>query len=236
MGCFPAAVESITKPWSTPSEIQAPAGLPCFHASHFHPIVVILRLTQTLPDFQELERLIEDGAPTTFLRKKKQTVSSFTHGCVFFSWGISGRCDGLRCRTLWRVVSQRRGARSPPCKVVKVVSLEVFFCCCRHYYRLRVAPACRLAAIMARRTGERSAALTPTPRATFRDKHLQFHRGLLAFSWSFVLISALSCGFCDAETEFSILEEAQVLADQMKKLSSQELGVFTMQVKEKGMF
>lgn len=97
-----------------------------------------------------------------------------------------------------------------------------------------MAPACRPAAIMARRTGERSAALTPTPRATFRDKHLQFHGGLLALSWSFVLISsALSCGYCEAETEFSILEEAQVLADQMKKLSSQELGVFTMQVKEK---
>lgn len=42
--------------------------------------------------------------------------------------------------------------------------------------------------------------------------------------------SVLSCGYCGAESEFSILDEAQVLADQMKKLSSQELGVFTMQV------
>lgn len=84
---------------------------------------------------------------------------------------------------------------------------------------------------MARRTAEKALRLTPNTRAALRDKHLGFHRGLLAFSWSFVLIcSALSCGYCGAETEFSILEEAQVLADQMKKLSSQELGVFTMQV------
>lgn len=161
-----------------------------------------------------------------------KTVSSFAHGCVFFSWGSSRRCDGLRCWTFWRLVPQRKGAWTLPCKVVKVVSLEVFFFS-RHQLKLRVSPACRPTAIMARRTGERSAALTPSTRASFRDKHLQFHTGLLAFSWSFVLItSALSCGYCEAETEFSILEEAQVLADQMKKLSSQELGVFTMQVKE----
>ncbi|XP_034003396.1 VWFA and cache domain-containing protein 1 [Trematomus bernacchii] len=80
---------------------------------------------------------------------------------------------------------------------------------------------------MARRTGEKPLLLTPITRAAFRDKRLRFHR---AFSWSFVLIClALSCGYCRAETEFSILEEAQVLADQMKRLSSQELGVFTMQ-------
>lgn len=48
------------------------------------------------------------------------------------------------------------------------------------------------------------------------------------------MCAALSCGYCGAETEFSILEEAQVLADQMKKLSSQELGVFTMQVNVEG--
>ena len=50
------------------------------------------------------------------------------------------------------------------------------------------------------------------------------------------MCSALSCGYCGAETEFSILEEAQVLADQMKKLSSQELGVFTMQVNVEELF
>ncbi|XP_038821713.1 VWFA and cache domain-containing protein 1-like [Salvelinus namaycush] len=43
------------------------------------------------------------------------------------------------------------------------------------------------------------------------------------------VLSLLCCGVCGAETEFSILEEAQVLAVQMKKLSSQELGVFNMQ-------
>ncbi|XP_042273263.1 VWFA and cache domain-containing protein 1 [Thunnus thynnus] len=79
---------------------------------------------------------------------------------------------------------------------------------------------------MARRTAGRSLGLTPDTRAAFRDSLLRF----VAFSWSFVLIcSALSCGYCGAETEFSILEEAQVLSEQMKKLSSQELGVFTMQ-------
>ncbi|KAM7388125.1 hypothetical protein PAMP_024324 [Pampus punctatissimus] len=79
---------------------------------------------------------------------------------------------------------------------------------------------------MARRSAERSQGLTPNTRAAFRDSLLRF----AAFSWSFVLIcSALSCGYCEAETEFSILEEAQVLSEQMKKLSSQELGVFTMQ-------
>lgn len=84
---------------------------------------------------------------------------------------------------------------------------------------------------MARRAGEKPLVLTPDTRAAFREKHRLFHGSFLAFSWSFVLIlSALSCGYCGAETEFSILEEAQVLAEQMKKLSSQELGVFTMQV------
>ncbi|KAM4547893.1 VWFA and cache domain-containing protein 1 [Odontesthes bonariensis] len=83
---------------------------------------------------------------------------------------------------------------------------------------------------MARRTAEKALILTPTRRAASRDEHLPFHGGSKAFPWSFVLIcSVLSCGYCRAETEFSILEEAQVLAEQMKKLSSQELGVFTMQ-------
>ncbi|CAK6978187.1 VWFA and cache domain-containing protein 1 [Scomber scombrus] len=79
---------------------------------------------------------------------------------------------------------------------------------------------------MARRTAGTSLGSTPDTSAAFRDSPLRF----VAFSWSFVLIcSALSCGYCGAETEFSILEEAQVLSEQMKKLSSQELGVFTMQ-------
>lgn len=84
---------------------------------------------------------------------------------------------------------------------------------------------------MARRTGEKPPLLTVNRRAALPAEHTRFHGGWLAFSWSFVFyFSALSCGYCGADTEFSILEEAQVLADQMKKLSSQELGVFTMQV------
>lgn len=84
---------------------------------------------------------------------------------------------------------------------------------------------------MARRSAEKPLFLRPNARAAFRDKHIGSRGGFMAFSRSFVLIClALSSGYCGAETEFSILEEAQVLAEQMKKLSSQELGVFTMQV------
>uniref|UniRef100_A0A669D1T1 VWFA and cache domain-containing protein 1 n=1 Tax=Oreochromis niloticus TaxID=8128 RepID=A0A669D1T1_ORENI len=83
---------------------------------------------------------------------------------------------------------------------------------------------------MARRSAEKPLFLRPNARGAFRDKHLGSRGGFMAFSRSFVLIClALSSGYCGAETEFSILEEAQVLAEQMKKLSSQELGVFTMQ-------
>ncbi|TNN44958.1 VWFA and cache domain-containing protein 1 [Liparis tanakae] len=85
---------------------------------------------------------------------------------------------------------------------------------------------------MARRTGDSPLGSTPKTRAALWDKHLRFHGGggLLAFSWSLALVcSALFCGYCGAETEFSILEEARVLADQMKTLSSHELGVLTMQ-------
>lgn len=48
--------------------------------------------------------------------------------------------------------------------------------------------------------------------------------------WLVAVLGLLCAGLCDAEGDFSILEEAQVLAVQMKKLSAQELGVFTMQV------
>lgn len=48
--------------------------------------------------------------------------------------------------------------------------------------------------------------------------------------WLVPLLGLLCGGLCGAESDFSILEEAQVLAVQMKKLSAQELGVFTMQV------
>lgn len=86
---------------------------------------------------------------------------------------------------------------------------------------------------MARRTGGRAVPPTAERRAAPREKDARSHGGSSAVSWSVVLIlSALCCGYCGADSEFSILEEAQVLADQMKKLSSQELGVFTMQVSE----
>ncbi|KAM8889913.1 VWFA and cache domain-containing protein 1 [Synchiropus picturatus] len=84
---------------------------------------------------------------------------------------------------------------------------------------------------MARRRTTRSlASFKPTVVATFRDSPRRLPRCSLVLPWSFLLIySALVCGYCRADTEFSILEEAQVLSEQMKKLSSQELGVFTMQ-------
>lgn len=86
---------------------------------------------------------------------------------------------------------------------------------------------------MARRTAGKPPCWTPSGRGASRDTSPRGSRGgLLALSWALALVSlALHCGYCDAESEFSILEEAQVLAEQMKKLSSQELGVFTMQVR-----
>lgn len=90
---------------------------------------------------------------------------------------------------------------------------------------------------MARRTRGRAVPPTAEGRAAHRDAAVRSPGATLAFSRSFVLIlSALCCGYCGADTEFSILEEAQVLADQMKKLSSQELGVFTMQVSKRKPF
>ncbi|KAK6308752.1 VWFA and cache domain-containing protein 1 [Coregonus clupeaformis] len=84
---------------------------------------------------------------------------------------------------------------------------------------------------MARREGgEGSVILTRIPYTNWNN-HSRLHWcNFMAVFWSFVaVLSLLCCGFCGAETEFSILKEAQVLAVQMNKLSSQELGVFTMQ-------
>ncbi|ROL50358.1 VWFA and cache domain-containing protein 1 [Anabarilius grahami] len=66
--------------------------------------------------------------------------------------------------------------------------------------------------------------------------HSRSYRNNLRISkWSLVALLVFVCGgFCGADSEFSILEEAQVLAVQMKKLSTQELGVLTMQRDEKG--
>lgn len=64
------------------------------------------------------------------------------------------------------------------------------------------------------------------------SKHSRSHWNNLEISkWSLVALLLVVCGgLCGADSEFSILEEAQVLAVQMKKLSTQELGVLTMQV------
>ncbi|XP_059416238.1 VWFA and cache domain-containing protein 1-like isoform X2 [Carassius carassius] len=61
--------------------------------------------------------------------------------------------------------------------------------------------------------------------------HSRSHWNNLEISkWSLVALLLVVCGgFCGADSEFSILEEAQILAVQMKKLSTQELGVLTMQ-------
>ncbi|XP_019730967.1 VWFA and cache domain-containing protein 1 [Hippocampus comes] len=83
---------------------------------------------------------------------------------------------------------------------------------------------------MERRTRHSTWALTPKRRAPFRAALLRLRGSLSARLWSFAFMcSALSWGYCRADTEFSILEETQVLSEQIKKLSTQELGVFTMQ-------
>uniref|UniRef100_A0A674DAC1 VWFA and cache domain-containing protein 1 n=1 Tax=Salmo trutta TaxID=8032 RepID=A0A674DAC1_SALTR len=85
---------------------------------------------------------------------------------------------------------------------------------------------------MARRVrGEGSGILTHIPYTNWSKQSRLHWYNFMAVSLSFVAVLSLLCGgVCGAETEFSILEEAQVLAVQMKKLSSQELGVFNMQV------
>ncbi|KAL1022783.1 hypothetical protein UPYG_G00032240 [Umbra pygmaea] len=83
---------------------------------------------------------------------------------------------------------------------------------------------------MARRVGGEATVILTRMSYTNWNKHSRLRYNLMPGFWSFLaLMSFLFIGFCGAETEFSILEEAQVLAVQMKKLSSQELGVFTMQ-------
>ncbi|XP_055717555.1 VWFA and cache domain-containing protein 1 isoform X1 [Salvelinus fontinalis] len=84
---------------------------------------------------------------------------------------------------------------------------------------------------MARRVGGEGSVILTHITYTNWSKHSRLHwYNFMAVSWSFMaVLSLLCCGVCGAETEFSILEEAQVLAVQMKKLSSQELGVFNMQ-------
>lgn len=153
---------------------------------------------------------------------------------------LSGDFTELRWSAPLEIVETRTGeqghtnSRLQSCKSSFPLKFFFFFFFSpfRHQLRLRVPPACRPTAIMARRPGDKPPPFTPNTRAALGDTHRRVRGGFSAFfARSFVLMcAALSCGYCGAETEFSILEEAQVLADQMKKLSSQELGVFTMQV------
>ncbi|TVK90659.1 VWFA and cache domain-containing protein 1 [Bagarius yarrelli] len=89
----------------------------------------------------------------------------------------------------------------------------------------------KISAIMARSSrlgAEMFPAFTSSPTWT---SYSQFNGNKLrGFScWFVALLGLLFGGVCGAESDFSILEEAQVLSVQMKKLSAQELGVFTMQ-------
>ena len=86
-------------------------------------------------------------------------------------------------------------------------------------------------AIMARRARKGSVILSRNTPSLWNRSALLHWDNSEVVTWSFVVVlSLLCCGFCGAETEFSIMDEAQVLAVQIKKLSTQELGVFTMQV------
>lgn len=231
---FRSNSERVTGPWSIDREIQAPVGLLTVSTPPtFTPIVVNLRLSHTLPDFQELERRLEEG---TTLWKKEKGKPALTY--LLFRMDIPrsprGRKGGAMVCIAGSTWASCRGEGAlvlSAGKLWKEVPLKFLFVCFPppvQFTRSVSSSAVKPPAIMARRIAE---AQTPRTRAAFRDQHLPLRGGSVAFSWRLALIcSALSCGYCGAETEFSILEEAQVLAEQMKKLSSQELGVFTMQV------
>ncbi|KAJ3600081.1 hypothetical protein NHX12_034033, partial [Muraenolepis orangiensis] len=83
---------------------------------------------------------------------------------------------------------------------------------------------------MARRVVDRPRLLRSPSRSKPVGARRDSGSGLRSAAVVAVVVAVLcGAGCCRAETDFSILEEAQVLADQMKRLSSQELGVFTMQ-------
>ncbi|XP_060775913.1 VWFA and cache domain-containing protein 1 isoform X1 [Neoarius graeffei] len=82
--------------------------------------------------------------------------------------------------------------------------------------------------MMARRRWRLGAALPPACSRCSPPPQLP-GSGLKAVRCWLVAVLGLLCGLCAAESDFSILEEAQVLAVQMRKLSAQELGVFSMQ-------
>lgn len=84
---------------------------------------------------------------------------------------------------------------------------------------------------MASRARTGALALPRFSLAAWNRLYRSYWNNLKVTKWSlFALFVFICVGFCGADSEFSILEEAQVLAVQMKKLSTQELGVLTMQV------
>lgn len=191
----------------------------------------------TAPTHTHLARLpgVRAAGSTSPQNFHKSHLSHFSaHGSHFLSGGFSRG----RCRKWWSLAPGRTGSRTLSCEVVKVVSLEVFLFlggsspgAFQTTQEPRTDTHSRRA-IMARRRAGEPPCWTPSGRGAFRDQLRGSRRGLLTLSWALALAcSVLSCGYCDAESEFSILEEAQVLAEQMMKLSSQELGVFTMQVR-----
>lgn len=95
----------------------------------FTPIVEDLRLAHT-----HFSRLPGVGAAgTAHLQNfyQKFHLNDFSaHGSTFFSGAFSGSRGVARCRKWWCFAPGRVGSRTLPCKVVKVVFLEVFFCVC----------------------------------------------------------------------------------------------------------
>lgn len=84
--------------------------------------------------------------------------------------------------------------------------------------------------IMARRVRKGSVILSRNVPSLWNRSTLLHWDNKEVITWCFlVVLSLLCCGFCGAETEFSI-DKAQVLTEEIKKLSTQELGVLTMQV------
>lgn len=81
--------------------------------------------------------------------------------------------------------------------------------------------------------GRRGSLISPRFCYSPRETTVQLYPGRLqGFSRCLVAFLALLCGgLCSGESDFSILDEARVLAMQMNKLSTEELGVFTMQVR-----
>lgn len=81
---------------------------------------------------------------------------------------------------------------------------------------------------MARGGGRREEAASTAAASAARGRRRRSPRGRGPLG---LVCLALLCGLGAAEAEFAILEEAQVVAAQMRKLAAEELGVVTMQVR-----